>query len=168
VGDGFYGLRDGTPVVQKLAATGRVNTLTTLRPGQHFGDLALLQRKQNTRKASVRALTPAHLLRFQAADFHRLLQSSRARWLGERLEFLTRVPVSTAEHSRAQQSTAEHSRAQHSIDAPLATGRATMRPYAMRCYARSLTLDVSRARDELRYAPEGLVQTSEGIRDSLP
>jgi hypothetical protein len=42
-----------------------------------------------------------------------------------------------------------------------------MRRDAMLCYARSLTLDVSRARDELRYAPEGLVQTSEGIRYSI-
>ena len=70
VGDAFYLIRRGrAEVVQQR--DGREQPLTTLGPGDHFGEIALLGRTART--ATVRALSPLHLLALRRGDFDRLL-----------------------------------------------------------------------------------------------
>lgn len=96
VGDSFYVVLDGTLAVQRAGGSGGDVTLTTLRPGNHFGDLALISSAAGPgnegggrRSATVRSLTPCLLLQFMAEDFQRLLSHERQRWLRERIDWLS-------------------------------------------------------------------------------
>jgi putative peptide zinc metalloprotease protein len=69
-GDAFYLIRRGqAEVVQQR--DGVEHVLTTLGPGDHFGEIALLGRAPRT--ATVRALTSLALLALRRGDFDRLL-----------------------------------------------------------------------------------------------
>jgi len=69
-GDAFYILVEGEAVVSRQQS-GQEELLAFLRPGDYFGEAALI--RQSPRVATVRALTDLRLLRLGAADFYRLL-----------------------------------------------------------------------------------------------
>lgn len=99
-GDFFYVLKKGACQVTRAGDNGRILPLATLRPGQSFGEEALLT--DSPRNANVLALTDVVLMRLSKKDFNELLKdpmirlvsrkeadrmvAEGARWLDVRLE----------------------------------------------------------------------------------
>jgi CRP-like cAMP-binding protein len=71
LGDAFYILMEGEATVSRRAHDGEEQLLAVLRPGDYFGEIALL--RQTPRTATVRGLTDLRVMRLAAAEFRRLL-----------------------------------------------------------------------------------------------
>lgn len=82
-GERFYLIREGE--LQALDADGR--SLSTMRPGEGFGELALLDR--SPRKATVRALVDSELWSLDRGHFER--------WIRDRYEVAARIRASAVE-----------------------------------------------------------------------
>src|SRR5687767_8423268 len=65
--DAFYLLSSGRARVVKMTDGGKEIALTTLRPGDEFGELALIS--GGTRNATVRCSTAVDVVRLDAKDF---------------------------------------------------------------------------------------------------
>ncbi len=76
VGDAFYLILSGRVQVSKFLEPGAAHLLNELRPGQFFGELALIE--DAPRMASVHALEETTLLAITQDDFHNLLADSPA------------------------------------------------------------------------------------------
>jgi CRP-like cAMP-binding protein len=76
----FYTILDGTVQVVRQEE-GQERLVATLRPGEFFGEVAILRGVRRT--ASVRALTPTKLLVMNGADFQTLASSTT--YFGETL-----------------------------------------------------------------------------------
>ncbi len=76
----FYIVRAGTVQVSFRTATGEERPVTTLGPGQHFGEAALLT--GDARNATVRAIEDCQLWALYRDDFLQALQAGRAFELG--------------------------------------------------------------------------------------
>jgi HlyB family type I secretion system ABC transporter len=72
--DAFYVLVSGRARVVKRADTGEEIPLNSLRPGDSFGEMALLD--HTTRMATVRASSDVEALRLDRAEFERLLATT--------------------------------------------------------------------------------------------
>ncbi len=70
-GDAFYILVEGRARVFKRGEGGEEIPLNVLRPGDEFGEMALLE--EGTRTATVRASGDVRLYRLDRVDFHRIL-----------------------------------------------------------------------------------------------
>lgn len=77
VADAYYILCSGRCVVTRLDKDGGVVELGKLRPGDRFGEYALLARDR--RSASVRALEPCSVMRMSGAEFSKQLGDSMLR-----------------------------------------------------------------------------------------
>lgn len=71
-GDYYYLIRQGTARVTRQSAGGLVETLADLKPGQGFGEEALIS--GGTRNATVTMLEDGLLMRLAAEDFDHLLR----------------------------------------------------------------------------------------------
>lgn len=71
LGDSLHLVRTGRLAVQVFTTTGEAATLNVLRPGDFFGELALLRERPAPRRtASVVALEPAQTLSLSGVAFH--------------------------------------------------------------------------------------------------
>ncbi len=70
-GDAYFILIEGRARVFKRGDNGEDIPLNVLRPGDEFGEMALLE--EGTRTASVRCSSDVRLYRLSRADFHRIL-----------------------------------------------------------------------------------------------
>jgi serine phosphatase RsbU (regulator of sigma subunit) len=90
-GDLFYVLLDGQVEIIKALGTAAERVLGIRQPGSFIGEMSLFSR-EGMRTASVRAITPLHLLEMTRADFDALLTRQPAlaytmtRILSQRLE----------------------------------------------------------------------------------
>jgi CRP-like cAMP-binding protein len=74
--DGFYVVVTGTARVLKEAEDGQEIALNVVRPGESFGEMALLE--ETTRTATVRATTEVTVLKLDRAVFHDLVHNHPA------------------------------------------------------------------------------------------
>ncbi len=72
-GDAFYVLTSGRAHVIKQGANGEEVSLNVLRPGDSFGEMALLE--ETRRSATVRASSDVEVLRLDRSVFHALLET---------------------------------------------------------------------------------------------
>jgi CRP-like cAMP-binding protein len=70
--DGFYFIRSGEATVEQAGADRKVRRLAMLGAGDHFGELAYLNRAP--RNATVRARTPLELYYLDGGHFHRWIE----------------------------------------------------------------------------------------------
>jgi CRP-like cAMP-binding protein len=76
--DGFYFIRGGEAIVEHIGADRKVRRVATLGAGDHFGEVAYLNRAP--RNATVRARTPLDLYYLDGGHFHRwIAQDMRGR-----------------------------------------------------------------------------------------
>jgi CRP-like cAMP-binding protein/Ca2+-binding EF-hand superfamily protein len=77
LGDCMYLLEEGNPQVFVQQQGGNQGLVTTLEPGQHFGELAIVYAPASWRTASVRATGETKCLKLSQNDVHRLLTSDQ-------------------------------------------------------------------------------------------
>jgi ATP-binding cassette subfamily B protein len=73
-GDAYFILAEGRARVYKRGDDGQEIPLNVLRPGDEFGEMALIE--EGVRTASVRCSSSVRLFRLDRADFHRILSDS--------------------------------------------------------------------------------------------
>lgn len=105
-GDALYAVLDGAMEISILSLDGRKLSLDLMGPGAVFGEIALFD--PGTRTATVTAMEPSVLLRVFSTDVMRelrlhpelaidmvLLAGQRMRWMGNQLNEMAFLPVST-------------------------------------------------------------------------
>lgn len=75
IGDSLYIVKSGSVRVTKLDDGGEEKVLAILNPGDHFGEIALVD--NHPRSATVIANEDTELIQIQAEDFNKLLESDR-------------------------------------------------------------------------------------------
>jgi CRP-like cAMP-binding protein len=75
IGDSLYIVKSGSVRVTKLDDGGEEKVLAILNPGDHFGEIALVD--NHPRSATVIANEDTELIQIQADDFNKLLESDK-------------------------------------------------------------------------------------------
>lgn len=75
IGDSLYIVKSGSVRVTKLDNGGEEKVLAILNPGDHFGEIALVD--NHPRSATVIANEDTELIQIQADDFNKLLESDK-------------------------------------------------------------------------------------------
>lgn len=74
-GDSLYIVKSGSVRVTKLDEGGEEKVLAILNPGDHFGEIALVD--NHPRSATVIANEDSELIQIQAEDFNKLLENDK-------------------------------------------------------------------------------------------
>ncbi len=103
-GDALYAILDGTLEVSFLAMSGRKLTLTLMRPGEVFGEIALFD--NGPRTATIAAAEPSRVLRVRRNDVMKQVRQQpdlaedlirlaglRMRWMGSQLNEQVFLPM---------------------------------------------------------------------------
>jgi CRP-like cAMP-binding protein len=94
--DSLHLVRSGRLAVQVSTPGGQVAMLRLITPGEYFGEVALLERQESRRSATIIALEPAETWSISSATFHSLraqhpdIQQVVMTALAERVEDLSR------------------------------------------------------------------------------
>ena len=101
VADSLHLVQSGRLAVQVSLPSGQVASLRIIKAGDHFGELALLDRPDPHRSATIIALEPSQTLSISSATFRRLrsehpaVQDLLTQALAERVEELSRRLLET-------------------------------------------------------------------------